>query len=151
MRKCSICKENKEDSQFYLQKQRNGSNRLCSWCKDCSVKRSVFSNRVRRNKNPEESRKKEREYWHMKAKFIHLSKRSQWEKSQKIKYVEYKGGKCQLCGYSKCIAALDFHHINPKEKEFSITTYRKSWDIVRPELDKCNLLCANCHREIHHG
>jgi len=65
--------------------------------------------------------------------------------------VEYKGGKCSICGYNKCIDALDFHHINPFEKEFSISHdgYTKSFDKVKVELDKCILVCSNCHRELH--
>lgn len=68
----------------------------------------------------------------------------------KIKAVEYKGGKCMKCGYSKCIRALDFHHNNPEEKDFSISSYKTyAWDKVKKELDKCVLVCSNCHREIH--
>lgn len=72
----------------------------------------------------------------------------------KIKCVEYKGGQCNKCGYSKCIKALEFHHIDPNEKDFNLTKVRiLSWDnqkerIIK-ELDKCILVCANCHREIH--
>ena len=67
--------------------------------------------------------------------------------------VNYKGGKCVICGYSKCIEALDFHHINPKTKEFGLGLggLTRSWDRVRKEADKCVLICANCHREIHAG
>lgn len=67
--------------------------------------------------------------------------------------VEYKGGKCEICGYNKCIAALDFHHINPKKKDFNIaqTTSYKNMNILKSEIDKCILVCANCHREIHAG
>jgi 5-methylcytosine-specific restriction endonuclease McrA len=65
--------------------------------------------------------------------------------------VEYKGGKCQLCGYNKSHAALEFHHRDPKEKDFGIAKqwYRKLDDILKRELDKCDLLCSNCHREVH--
>ena len=65
--------------------------------------------------------------------------------------VEYKGGRCERCGYSKCIEALEFHHANPSGKDFSISDngYTRGWSKVREELDKCILLCANCHREIH--
>ncbi len=67
--------------------------------------------------------------------------------------VDYKGGKCQLCGYSKCVGALELHHINPAEKSFGIGDkgYTRSWDTVRNEIDKCILLCANCHREVESG
>lgn len=65
--------------------------------------------------------------------------------------VDYKGGKCQKCGYDRCIAALDFHHIDESQKEFGISGsgYSKSWEKIKKELDKCILVCANCHREIH--
>lgn len=65
--------------------------------------------------------------------------------------VDYKGGKCFICGYNKCVSALEFHHINPLEKDFSISTTgnTKSWNDIKIELDKCILLCSNCHREEH--
>ena len=67
--------------------------------------------------------------------------------------IEYKGGKCQICGYSKFQGALDLHHINGKDKKFGIADkgYTRSWEKVREELDKCVLVCANCHREIEGG
>lgn len=67
--------------------------------------------------------------------------------------VAYKGGKCQVCGYNKCVGALEFHHINSEEKDFGVSAkgYTRSWDKVREEIDKCVLVCANCHREIHAG
>lgn len=65
--------------------------------------------------------------------------------------VEYKGGQCEACGYNRCIEALEFHHTNFSQKDFSISNkgYTRSWAKVKEELDKCKLLCANCHREIH--
>ncbi len=65
--------------------------------------------------------------------------------------IEYKGGQCQTCGYNRCIDALEFHHNNSSGKDFSISEkgYTRSWTKVKEELDKCVLLCANCHREIH--
>lgn len=65
--------------------------------------------------------------------------------------VEYLGGKCQICGYNKYIGALEFHHRDPKEKDFSIgyKGYTRSWKRVKKELDKCDLLCSNCHKEMH--
>jgi len=63
--------------------------------------------------------------------------------------VDYLGGKCQQCGYKKCISALEFHHQDPIAKEFSIADSNTiSWVKIKKELDKCELLCANCHREI---
>ena len=65
--------------------------------------------------------------------------------------VEYKGGKCELCGYSRCTEALELHHVNSNGKDFSISSkgYTRSWKRVKQELDKCALVCSNCHREIH--
>jgi len=67
--------------------------------------------------------------------------------------VDYKGGKCQLCAYSKCTEALEFHHVCSTGKDFSISGkgYTRSWKRIKEELDKCLLLCANCHREVHSG
>ena len=65
--------------------------------------------------------------------------------------VGYKGGQCEKCGYSRCIDALEFHHNSSSGKDFSISEkgYTRSWNRVKEELDKCMLLCANCHREHH--
>ena len=68
----------------------------------------------------------------------------------KKKCAEYLGGKCSKCGYDKCIAALEFDHRNPEEKEFHFSgKHCFSWERIRMELDKCDILCANCHRERH--
>jgi len=63
------------------------------------------------------------------------------------------GGKCQLCGYRKCQKALDFHHRDEQNKSFGISDkgYTRSWKAISSEVDKCFLLCANCHREVHAG
>lgn len=75
-----------------------------------------------------------------------------YRQRMKEKLVEYKGGKCQLCGYDKCITALEFHHLNPSEKDFGISRYTNlKWDSVVSEVDKCIIVCSNCHREIHAG
>src|SRR3989338_2849077 len=67
--------------------------------------------------------------------------------------VSHKGGKCNLCGYDRCLEALEFHHLDPSQKDFAISQrgHSRSWERVRKELDKCVMLCANCHREIHAG
>lgn len=65
--------------------------------------------------------------------------------------IDYKGGKCEKCGYHKSIAALEFHHLDPSKKDFGISKKRVKWETLKLELDKCILLCANCHREVHSG
>lgn len=69
----------------------------------------------------------------------------------KLRAVAYKGGACQECGYSKCPAALQFHHLDPKKKDFGLGGGRtRSWVKVKPELDKTVMLCSNCHHELHY-
>jgi hypothetical protein len=69
---------------------------------------------------------------------------------RRVDAVAYKGGKCIKCGYDKNIAALDMHHRDPNEKEFVWNKLRlRNWDSVIKELDKCDLVCRNCHAEIH--
>ncbi len=73
----------------------------------------------------------------------------------KLKAMEYGGNKCRECGYNKCFRALHFHHIDPKTKEFIIFEGRpgykktRNWEKLKLEIDKCILLCANCHAELH--
>lgn len=67
--------------------------------------------------------------------------------------IDYKGGKCVFCGYCSDITALDFHHLDEKLKVFGLSQrgLTRSWEKIRMELDKCILVCSNCHREIHSG
>jgi hypothetical protein len=70
----------------------------------------------------------------------------------KEKAIEYKGGKCEHCGYSKCNRALTFHHKDPSKKLYILTRSKMactSGEKIKDELDKCVLLCANCHSELH--
>jgi len=61
------------------------------------------------------------------------------------------GGQCQICGYSQCIQALEFHHKDPNEKDFAISSKTRAWKFVEAELAKCVMLCCRCHREVHAG
>lgn len=74
-------------------------------------------------------------------------KRKNQEKT-KIMKMEF-GGKCQKCGYNKCFAALEFHHMNGEKKYEISRIWHNSLEVIRKELQKCKLLCANCHREEH--
>lgn len=117
-------------------------------CKSCNKVAdkfgwSVFTilkyiNLNKKNKISEEERKS------------NLSKRViMWRKDKKLKLVEYKGGCCQNCGYKKSIGALEFHHINPDDKDFTISGKSYSFERLKKEVDKCVLVCSNCHIEIH--
>ncbi len=69
--------------------------------------------------------------------------------------VAYKGGACIVCRYGQegpwSLAAFDFHHPDPAGKDFEVSARMTSWEAIRGELDKCVLLCARCHREVHDG
>lgn len=78
-------------------------------------------------------------------------------KKRKVKsmLIHYKGGKCSKCGYNRCQGALQFHHLNPEEKEFTLSQVNLndtdfSFENLQKEVDKCVLLCANCHFEEHY-
>jgi len=78
----------------------------------------------------------------------HVDKR---RKKLKTLAMQHLGGKCERCGYSKCHQALEFHHRDPTQKDFGIghKGYTRAWEKVRVEIEKCVLVCSNCHREIH--
>lgn len=86
------------------------------------------------------------------CKKCHAENSSDRNKNVKLQAAEYKGGKCISCGYNKCLAALDFHHLDPTKKDRQISRpLAGTFEKVKLELDKCVLLCANCHREVHAG
>lgn len=71
---------------------------------------------------------------------------------RKLELIKLRGGKCEICGYNKNISVLEFHHVDPNEKELKLDIRHLSnsnLDKIEKELDKCILVCANCHREIH--
>lgn len=70
---------------------------------------------------------------------------------RKEKLVSIFGGKCVICGYCKCIHALQFHHLDPQIKENNISTLYSNWQNLLDEVIKCILVCANCHAEIEYG
>ncbi len=77
-----------------------------------------------------------------------------WRENTKARLVEGMGGKCAICGYSRCNDALEFHHIDPSQKDFGLGGARadiKSWNKLVEEAKKCILLCSICHREFHAG
>lgn len=73
-----------------------------------------------------------------------------WHRRTKEKLIDYKGGKCERCGYDKeCPAVYHFHHKDPETKSFTISQKTFAFEKLKIEADKCLLLCANCHAELH--
>lgn len=76
-----------------------------------------------------------------------------YRKRRKLNLIRVCGGKCAICGYNKIPACLEFHHIDPKTKAYSIAAGGNCHDLELDlaEVQKCILLCANCHREVENG
>ena len=93
-------------------------------------------------------------YLNPEGKTKNVARRNKNRFRTKSEYRERFGAKCQLCGYNKCQNALHFHHVNPSEKKFAISdslrTTRTQQEID-DEINKCILVCSNCHVEIHSG
>jgi hypothetical protein len=73
--------------------------------------------------------------------------------NRKKKLINEFDGKCEVCGYSKCLSALTFHHKSSKNKNFQISGTHlidKPYKEIKKEAKKCQLLCFNCHMEVHH-
>ena len=108
-------------------------------CKDCGVELSSENTYVRKSKvKPKLCRKCENK------------RRVALQQKRKIEAIEYKGGQCSVCGYKTFYGALEFHHVEPEEKEADWKNMQ-NWSLanIKRELDKCILVCSNCHRELH--
>jgi hypothetical protein len=82
----------------------------------------------------------------------HAQRINEFRVNRKLECIKYKGGKCQVCGYDKTPWSMCFHHLDPSIKDFTIgNVHLIKWEIVKKELDKCILLCLNCHGEVHAG
>lgn len=98
------------------------------------------------------NKKKETRTYADRAVYIREAVKKRRKKLREMAH-EYSGGKCAICGYKKCSRALNFHHRDPKTKRFGVAAngMTRSWEKTRKEIDKCILLCANCHMEVHDG
>lgn len=99
---------------------------------------------------PENHRKHARAHYHRHKERL-IKERTATRRQRKIDLVEYKGGKCEHCLAEYHPAVFEFHHRDPTAKEFEIARYlHYPLETVLPEVDKCLLLCANCHRIVHY-
>jgi len=77
-----------------------------------------------------------------------------WRKNTKQKLIDAFGGKCAICEYNKCNEVFEFHHLDPSEKDFQWSQVNgsiRSWSVLVHEMQKCVMLCSNCHKEVHAG
>lgn len=113
-------------------------------CVDCGQVKDVSEFYIRKRNNTER--------YHSYCKSCVSNRSLQRQQKLKKQAVEYKGGKCMKCGYDKYTGALEFHHNDPTKKEFSISNKSNVvFDNIKLELDKCDMFCSNCHKEIHAG
>ena len=128
-KKCSTCKEVKILADF--NKHAKNLDGLQTTCKTCQKKRA------------------QQQYHEDRAKAANLAKKSLVSWSLAIAELKTKYG-CQVCG-NKISICLDFHHVDPskKDKEISALAAKKSLSKITTEINKCVVVCANCHRKIH--
>ena len=120
MKKCNKCNVEKELIQFYTQQQKGKENQI--WI-----------------------------YYDSYCKSCRIQYSKDRSKEIKEKAIEYLGGKCIDCGLIDESCVYDFHHLDPSKKEISFGSRGgKSFESLKEELDKCVLLCANCHRKRHY-
>jgi DNA-binding transcriptional MerR regulator len=111
-------------------------------CTKCNINKEIseyyFKNKKHKN-------------MHSECKLCFNSRITEQFRDLKTQCIEYKGSKCQICDYNKYQGALEFHHLDPNEKDFAISaaTSRLLNETMKKELDKCILVCSNCHKEIH--
>ena len=132
MKYCSCCKENRPKERFNKNKTRKDG--LNSFCRDCQ-------------------RLKSKEYYSEKREY-HKDYVAKQKIATKKLFQEYKNTlRCSKCDFNHP-AALDFHHINSSEKEIDISSAVSrngwSWKRIKKEIDKCVVLCSNCHRIEHY-
>lgn len=132
MRNCSKCKQQLDDSNFSIINRK--TNLLDRYCKIC--------------------RSNARRDWYARNKKEHiatvLSNHARYEQEYKI---WRKNFSCVLCD-EKDSCCIDFHHLDPSVKEYTIANMKRCWTIerIQEEVKKCIAVCSNCHRKIHtHG
>ena len=158
MKRCSDCKKLMDESCF--SKDKNRKDGLSYICRLCQSKRQ----KEYRQSNREILKQKSKDYYKLNKVQILVKTRERNRQYLPIKYLKQtrvlhnlKVNGCAICGYynrdnsNDYVGALDFHHVNPGDKKFQITTRtlgNKTERLV-DEINKCILLCSNCHREIH--
>ena len=123
----------------------NKISKICTQCKTEKLVENFYPQQQKNPKNPEV-------IWHYHDSMCipcRLEYSANRTKQRKIEIVEYMGGQCVDCGLIDDPVVYDCHHLDPTKKDFSIAKTTKTFKTLKPELDKCVLLCANCHRKRH--
>lgn len=132
---CIECSPFQKHNTKVLEKEKQDNNhQKCSKCKQVLPCSEFYKNSDQR--------------LHTSCKQCSIKSATERFRVRKKEFIKLKGGKCIVCGYDRYDGALEFHHVDPTVKEFAIN---KGWRLEKnlQELDKCILLCSNCHRELH--
>lgn len=134
MRECTKCKIEKPYSEYY--KSSTNKSGWQAWCKKCTI-----SNMAYRYKNNEKVKSKTKE-----------GERNSFNVFQNISLLIKSKYGCQYCN-EQCPHVLQFHHINPLNKitEVSVLCFKKNKPKFFEEMNKCIVVCSNCHIKIHYG
>jgi hypothetical protein len=125
---CFRCRKDLPLDQFYSEpRNADGLNGTCKHC----------------------VRKYKKKLWWKNVDKYHLYRKNR-RLAVREKLLDEFGKACVLCGYDKCLQALEFHHRDPSKKDFSVAA-SDTYVTARKEALKCVVLCANCHRETHNG
>lgn len=134
MKTCSNCKKEKLKAEFNKKKKnKDGSEGLQPWCRECNRIRSrqyYADNRLNHIELTREKRRKNFEFNLSKLKEVKVS--------------------CSLCSENEFFC-LDFHHLHDKDAAISLIIRDWSWNRIVEEIQKCVVLCSNCHRKVHAG
>lgn len=153
MKKCVECLEVKGLEEFYDNKRsKDGKNYTCKVCCRKRDKQKYLKRKEEGKiaKYREDNKDKIQSY---NIEYQKAYRSSDRKRERKLAMTEYKGGKCNLCGIianKVNLAAFDFHHKDPDSKEYTPSDMvNMRWERITLELDKCVLLCSNCHRVLH--
>lgn len=146
-RTCPVCKELKHIKDYHNNKARyDGHDPYCKTCKTQKIKD------YRQTPEGKKVARRAAIKWQQSNKEHINAYQTEYRLKNKIKAVKYLGDCCKICKLSFPYAVYDFHHRNPLEKDFHpAAILARNWEFIQRELDKCDLLCANCHRIVHHG
>lgn len=135
---CTICNIEKDIESFYINRNENRYHSACKLCESIKLKKWKENNPDKYTNQKEKRDKKLK------------------EKVDKLKNIIYEHKKkgCSYCGYTRFIQCLQFHHIDPSIKEMGVgdmLANNKSEQKILDEINKCIVLCANCHQAFHNG
>ena len=158
---CSRSCAAKYNNRLHPKRQMQGECKVCNipvrksatYCKECAeTKPWVKVNAERHPKTARNCRHCNKEFLAVKGIQCPACVTNRRRFKIKEDAIQYKGGCCFICKYNRCKRSLTFHHVNEKEKSFSISGgHCYSKEKIQKELDKCVLLCHNCHMEVHDG